>query len=190
MHVVARARLVLVRRPWIYWLVVVALSTLVAVTVHGQLSALDDARAEWGSTRRVHVALRQLDPGGPIDTRRVELPIALLPTGAITERPPDAVLRQRVAEGEVLTELDIAVRPGPAARAPEGTVVVAITDPLARVAPIGAPVRVAAEGLVVAESASIVDIVDDVVFVAVAPRDAPAVAGAAQRGLATLMYLP
>jgi hypothetical protein len=51
-------------------------------------------------------------------------------------------------------------------------------------------VQVAAEGVVLASRATVVETIDDVVFVAVAGREAPAVASAAHSGLATLLYLP
>ena len=51
MHVVARARLVLARRPWVYWAVVAALASALAVTVDARLTSLDEARRNWGSTR-------------------------------------------------------------------------------------------------------------------------------------------
>jgi len=190
MHVAARARLVLARRPWIYWAIILALASVVAVTVHGQLGALDDARAQWGTSRRVVVAASDLEPGAPIATRSADLPEALIPAAALAELANDAILRQRVAEGEILTEVDIAARPGPAARAPAGTVVVAVPDPLAKDISLGAPVRIAADGLILAESATVADVTDGFVFVAVEPHDAAAVAAAAQQGLTTLLYLP
>jgi hypothetical protein len=74
--------------------------------------------------------------------------------------------------------------------APTGTVVVALTDPLGRGASIGLKVQVAADGLVIAESATIVEVIDDVIFVAVDASAAPTVAVAAQQGTASLLYLP
>lgn len=190
MHVAARARLALARRPWMYWVAVGVVATAIASTVHSQLAALDDARAEWGTTRSVVVAAHDLDPDGVIDARIVDLPEALIPPSALSAVPDDAVLRQRVAEGEILTRLDVAAIGGPAARAPAGTVVVAISDPLAVGVPIGARVQIAADGLILAEAASVVDVSDAVVFVAVERRDAANVAAAAQQDLATLLYLP
>ena len=44
MHVAARARLVLARRPWIYWAVVAALATIAAIAVQGQLASIEAER--------------------------------------------------------------------------------------------------------------------------------------------------
>ncbi len=95
-----------------------------------------------------------------------------------------------MAAGEVLTTLDVTDVVGPAALAEPGTVVVALSDPLARTVVPGLRVEVAADGLVLADSATVTDVVDDVIFVAVSRRDAAAVALAAQQGIAGLVYLP
>ena len=79
---------------------------------------------------------------------------------------------------------------GPAALADPGTVVVALSDPLARNVVVGLNVQVTADGLVVADAARVAGVVDDVIFVAVSAGDAPTVAAAAQQGIATLLYLP
>lgn len=190
MHVAARARLLLARRPWLYWLAVAVLATSTALLVHQRITALDDARRSWGETRRVLVARDALTPGGPLLTDEVELPNAAIPRDALAELPEGARLRQHVTIGEVLTTSDVTARPGPAARAPRGTVVVGISDPLAPHTPIGATVQVAADGLLLADEATVVDSIDEVVFVAVDATDGPAVAAAAHQGVATLLHLP
>ncbi len=190
MHVAARARLFLARRPWVYWAVVAALASALAVGVHDQLTSLDEARRTWGSTRSVLVAERTLEPGEPIQAHPVDLPVAAIPPGALDDLPDGAQLHQRVGVGEVLTELDVAAARGPAARATTGTVVVALSDPLSRGVVIGLKVQVAADGLVIAESATVVEVDDDVIFVAVDASAAPTVAVAAQQGIASLLYLP
>ena len=103
MHVAARVRLVLARRPWAYWLIVATLAALPALAVHDHMTRLDQARRSWDETRLVLVASTTLGPGEPILTRTVEVPVALLPAGALEELPAGARLRQRVADGEVLT---------------------------------------------------------------------------------------
>jgi flagella basal body P-ring formation protein FlgA len=190
MHVAVRARLVLARRPWIYWAVVAALATIAAVAVHGQLASIEAERDRWGTSRSVLVATRQLEPGDVITAELVALPVAALPAAALVEPPTDAVVRQRVAAGEVLTELDIAHAVGPAALAEPGLVVVALSDPLARNVAAGQRVKVAADGVVLADQAEVTEVIDDVIFVAVPDREAVAVAAAAQHGSATLLYLP
>lgn len=190
MHVAARARLVLARRPWLYWAIVAALTAAVVVTTRNELATVERARAEWGSTQSVLVATRTLEPGDPIETERIDVPVAMAPSAALDDMPHDAILRQRVGAGEILTEVDIAPRPGPAALAPVGTIVVAIADPLARYVPLGASVQIAADGLLIAERATVTDATDDVMFLAVEPGVAPAVAAAAEQGLAVILILP
>jgi hypothetical protein len=190
MHVVARARLVLARRPWVYWTVVAALASTLALAVDARLRSLDEARNDWGATRSVLVAERRLVPGDTVAARLVDLPLAAIPPDALDALPDGARLHQRVGDGEVVTELDITALPGPAGRATPGTVVVAMSDPLGRGVTIGLNVQVAADGLVLAESATVVEVVDDVIFVAVDASVAPTVAAAAQQGVASLLYLP
>ena len=43
MHLVARARHVVARRPWLYWLVVVALAGCGALITAGAVAGIDDA---------------------------------------------------------------------------------------------------------------------------------------------------
>jgi hypothetical protein len=190
MHVAARARLVLARRPWLYWLAVAVLAATVATHVHGASARSEEARQRWGATRSVLVASADLAPDGPIEVERRDLPVAALPARPLTDLPPGARLRQRVGAGEVLTEHDLVVAAGPAARAPAGTVVVGLSDPLSPDATVGSTVRVVAEGIVLAATATIVDVGDALVYVAVAADDGPTVAAAAQQGIASLLHVP
>ena len=190
MHVAARARLVLARRPWIYWAVVAVLAGLAAVTMQGQISSVAAERDRWGATRTVLVATGHHEAGDPVAAEPMTLPVAALPDTALDVLPDGAIVRQRVAAGEVLTQLDLTGRSGPATLAEPGTVVVALSDPLARDVAVGLSVQVSADGLVVAGDARITGVVDDVVFVAVSERDGPSVAAAAQQGIASLLYLP
>ena len=122
-------------------------------------------------------------------SRRV-LPVAALPDGALDTLADGALVRQRIAAGEILTELDVTARAGPAALAEPGTVVVALSDPLARGVVVGLAVQVSADGVVLADDAVVSGVVDDVVFVAVSEPDGPRVAAAAQQGTASLLFLP
>ena len=190
MHVAASARLVLARRPWIYWAVVATLAALAAAAVHGEMASIAAERDRWGSTRAVMVTRQELEPGDEVAADLVARPIAAIPERALSEAPTGALVRQRVAAGEVLTELDMTRRNGPAALAEHGAVVVALADPLARDVVVGLRVQVAADGLVIARDATVTGVVDDVIFVAVDTGEAPAVAAAAQQGMASLLYLP
>jgi hypothetical protein len=190
MHVASRVRHVLARRPWIYWAAVALLAALAATVVRGEMNSIAAERGRWGTARTVMVASRSHEPGDPVAADPAAVPLAALPDRALSEIPAGAVVRQRVAAGEVLTELDVSSRPGPAALADTGTVVVALSDPLARDVAAGLAVRVSADGVVVADSAVVTLVVDDVVFVAVSARDGPVVAAAARQGTASLLYLP
>jgi hypothetical protein len=190
MHVAARARLVLARRPWIHWTAVGLLAAVAAITVHAQLDALARTRDDWGTTRPVLVARDAAGPGEGVSARTVQLPVAMLPDGALEEWPPGATLQRRVGAGEVLTDLDVSVGAGPAARAERGTVVVGVPVGSADAAVVGAPVQVAADGLVLADRGTVVDVTDGVVFVAVDRSDGATVAAAAHQGTASLLYLP
>jgi translation initiation factor IF-2 len=190
MHVAVRARHVLARRPWIYWLCVAGLAAIVAVAVDDRLDAIEQERSRWGATRTVLVADGALEAGDSVVARRVELPLAALPDATLSELTPDARMRQRATDGEVLTSFDVTSRPGAAGRADAGEVVVAVSDPLARNVVIATNVQIVADGLVLADSGEVVEVVDEVVFVAVDERDGPIVAAAAQQGIAALVYLP
>jgi hypothetical protein len=190
MHVVARARFVLARRPWLYWLAVGCLAAIAALAAHDRLAALDAARRDWGETRTVLVATRTLEPGDAPTAHRTDVPLTLLPVGALDTLPEGARVRQRVTQGEVLTDADVSGRAGPASLADPGTVVVGLSDPLSRDLAAGLDVQVVADGLLLSDEATVVAVADDVVFVAVAASDGPSVAAAAQQGLASLLFVP
>ncbi len=190
MQLITRARFELARRPWIYWLVVAALAVTVAVSVRAELATIGERRDAWGVSRVVLVADGDLLPGDPLRVREATLPAPVIPESAITSLPAGARLRQHVADGEVLVDVDVLTASGPAARAPAGTVVVGVIDPLMRSVRAGAAVEIAAGGRVVASPATVVDVVDEVTFVAVRPDDAASVAAAALDGTASLLYLP
>jgi hypothetical protein len=190
MHVAARARLALARRPWIHWSAVAVVAAIVALSVHTQLAALERARLEWGTTRSVLVAREAAEPGERVAANRTEIPVAALPDGALEQWPPGATLTRRVGRGEILTALDVTTAPGPAALAEPGTVVVAVPDPLAGVAAVGGHVLVAADGMVLSERAVVVGLGPEVVFVAVVRAEAAAVAAAVRHRTASVLFLP
>jgi hypothetical protein len=190
MSVVPRARLVLARRPWMYWSIVVVIAAFVGSFVHTQVTTLEHTRRAWGETRPVLVATAALEPGEPIRATLRDRPLAMLPDGALQELPTRARLQQRVGVGEVLTSTDITTAAGPAARAAIGTVVVGVSDPLSRNVTIGSSVRVVADGIVLADTGTVVDLAGEIVFVAIAAADGPIVAAAAQQGIASLLHLP
>ncbi len=190
MQIAARARLFLARHPSVYWVAVVVLAAGVAAGVRGQLRAVEAARERWAEFDQVLVAVREHDPGDVLATRAVELPVAAIPPSALDRPPPGARATQRINLGEIVVAADVMPPEGPAAGASPGTIVVPIADPLAREVRIGLDVRIAAEGLVLAADATVVEVIDDIVFVAVDPADAALVADAARRDTASLLYVP
>ncbi len=187
---IARARIFSARHRWLYWSIVALLAATAGGAAQRQLAAVDAERAAWGDTVHVFIASRDLSPDEIIAVDVVSIPVAMVPSAALTTLPDDVRLRQRVTAGEILTDADITAASGPAASATAGTAVVAVIDPLARSVVVGLEVRVSSEGVVLADDAMIVSVVDDVVYIAVAERDAPMVAAAAHAGLASLIFLP
>ena len=190
MQPVVRVRVFLARHPWWYWLAVAALAVTVAMIARDRLAAVEQSRVAWGTSRTVVVADVDHEPGDELRISRVELPAAAIPPSALGDLPPAARLRQRLASGEIVVATDIAAADGPAARASPGTVVVGVIDPTAPVDEIGVAVRIAAEGVVLAERGTIVELSGDVVYVAVDADRAAAVAAAAQLRLASILFLP
>lgn len=190
MHPVVRARVLLARHPLWYWLAVATLAVAVAFIARDRFAAVDRERDRWGTPRAVLVADVDHEPGDEFRVSKIELPAAAVPTSALEVLPASARLRQRIAAGEVLVTTDVATSEGPAARAAPGTVVVGVIDPIAPVDEIGIAVQVVAEGVVLATAGTIVDLVGDVVYVAVDADHGAVVAAAAQQRLATLIFLP
>lgn len=190
MQLAARVRLVLARRPWLYWLAVAGLAAGIAFGVERRLAQVDAARERWSPTTAVPVAVHDHRPGDPLVVRLVELPRAAVPDRAVGRVPAGARATQRIAAGEVVVDLDVLPAEGPAAGARPGTLVVPIPDPLAADLAIGQGLQVVAEGIVLAERATAVDVAGEVVFAAVDPADAPLVAAAVERGTATLLLVP
>lgn len=193
MHLAVTARRVLARHPWIFWVVCLSIAAAAATLVTGYVSALDQARRDLGATRTVLVAEADHLAGEGLRARSVEVPLTAVPTDAVDPDDPavdGAFVRQRVSIGEIVMAADLAAPTGPAALADAGTLVVGITDLLARNVRIGLDVQVAAEGVVLAERATVVDLADDVIFVAVDARDAPMVAAAARTSAASIIFAP
>src|SRR6056297_781252 len=193
MHAVARGRQFLARHPSAYWCTVALCAALAAWTVHQRIAAIDAERAAWGTARPVLMATAPLGPGDPIDAgdlRLVDVPEALAPERALAELPEGTRLRQRVGVGEILVDEDVTAAPGPAGRAPAGSVVVGLAAPDGDGAEIGLAVRIVADGIVLAHDATIVDRIGTTVFVAVPARDGPAVAAAERTGAAAMIYVP
>ena len=190
MHAVVRVRIFLALHPWWYWLAVAALAVAVAILARDRLAQVDRTRSEWGTSRTVIVTDSDHEPGDELRVSSIDLPAAAIPPTAVVALPADARLRQRVAAGEIIVATDIADSDGPAARASPGTVVVGVIDPSAPVDEIGVAVRIVADGLVLADRGTVVELSGEVVYVAVAASNAPVVAAAAQQRVASILFLP
>ncbi len=191
MHIVVRTRRALAVHPWIHWAVCVGLAVAAAVATHGYIARLDAERRAWGTTREVWVAVGDVAAGQAVRASTTEVPVALVPPGAVTEPPDDAVARQRVTAGRS-SSMPISPRRPARLRSPDPTP--SSSDWSTRwpaTSAIGLDVQIAAEGVVLrrrrARSSALSD---DVILVAVAARDGPIVASAAHDGLASVLFLP
>lgn len=188
-----RVRLVLARRPWLRWVVVMAIALAVGWNVKTRLDGVDDARSAWTDQRTVLVASLDHEPGDALVVESRILPAAASPRSALTVLPPGATVRQHVAHGEVVTETDVASGNGPAAAAESGEVVVAVSDPILSTAmstvSVGLRVSIHSEGIVLANDARITAVDGDVVFVALDVEDATAVSAAAQLRIASIAFV-
>ncbi len=191
------------RRPLVAWGLTLALAGLTAAVVGGLTARAGATLDRYGTTRSVVVAVAALPAGhelGPTDLTRRDVPIGLLPEGALDEVPVGRRLRSPVVPGEVLVPGRLAPEGlGPlAARLLPGTLglAVPVDGPGLRLEP-GDVVDVLAtfdpaavgEGdptITVAAGATVIDTVEGAVTLAVAAPDAPRVAFALAAGVVTL----
>ena len=192
MHVAARIRHVLARRPWLYWLAILVVAAAAATVAADAGAAVDDARRAWGRTRPVVVARVDLEPGDPLagGTTTRSLPVPLLPPSAVDEVASGAVARQHLGAGEVVVAADVAASGSPQALIPPGWSAVAVAEVVPTGAAIGDRVTAVADGVVLASDGRVVGHVGDAVLVAVPDDDAPALAAASAAGGAALVLRP
>lgn len=188
----ARARHVLARRPWLYWLIVVALGAGAALLTASALAGIDTARRAWGTTRAVVVATADLVPGQPLAGRTevVARPAPTVANGALTAVPADAIARQHVLAGEVVVDADVAATGGPAALIPDGWRGVPVAEPVPSGATVGDRVSAVASGAVLAADGIVVAQAADTLVVAVPGAEAAAVAAASATGELVLLLVP
>lgn len=183
-----RIRILLARRPLLYWLVVCAVALAVAMAVHGAVARAEQQRNSWGVVVSVVVAQRQVAPGesltGAVSTRKI--PQALVPVTAVRSLPGQALARQRIAAGEVLVGLDIAPDSGPLTLLPLGWLAIGIDETNADRFHIGDSAALLAGGAIIAPAAVVVQVLDGSVVVGVPSAAAGAVADAANQHLVTI----
>ncbi|HEY5664254.1 MAG TPA: hypothetical protein VIS05_09480 [Ilumatobacter sp.] len=180
------------RHPWLQWVTIAVLGGGVAWSVQSHVAAVDAQRQAWGATRVVAVAARGADVGEPVAVVGREVPVALVPDGAVSGAPPPGgwVARQRLTAGEIVTGVDIASGDGPWALTPPGWLGVPVVESPRSGAPVGTPVAVASGGLVLSGEALVVARHDEVTVVAVPSQAAPGVAAASNAGDLTLLLHP
>jgi hypothetical protein len=187
-------RRLLARRPWIYWTLTAAAAIATMATVLERVDRIDVARDAWGATRPVLVATGDVSPGEPIDATVGEVPVAIVPDGAVD--PADAgvsrVSRQHVLAGEIVTEADVGSpdASGPLALVPLGWLAVPIVESPPSGAAVGEQVRVVADGVVLSADALVVGYHDDATLVAVPEQVAPILPPAADSGGLALLLEP
>lgn len=190
MRLAARGRIILARHRWIYWVALAVIATGLGLIVNQRLDALDVERSRWADTRTVYVAQHDHRPDDTLSFESIELPVAAIAADALREPPDGLVARQRIGAGEVLVQHDVVPVVGPADQADAGTVVVGVVTVPAAPVGVGVRVRVASEGVVLASDGVVVDVFDDIVFVAVSEDVGAMVAHAAQIGTASLLFVP
>lgn len=198
----SRVRVFVARHPVVYWTLVGTLAATAALAVDERLDGVADARAAWGTSRSVLVAVRDIESGASVDSRSVVsrvLPVAALADDTLDAVPAGAVALHRIVAGEVVLGHHVAPGTGAAGRLPEGMSgilvptssaglpltlgdvvdVVAIDDPLGAQAGGGGSV-LAADGLVIGTT-------DNALVIAVDDTEAAGAAAAAASGRAVLV---
>jgi hypothetical protein len=189
MRWIPRVRLLLARRPWLYWLLVACCSIGIGAVMTTAMGNLRREREAWGQSTRVLVATRTVAAGdtvaGSFEWR--ELPLTMVPPSALTSMPNAASATQRIAVGEVVVDTDIASARAPLALLPDGWL--AISIPMAAsdresggsLFVAGDVAAVLAGGEIIAEDATVVAVAADAVVVGVPRSVAGAVAQAANQ---------
>lgn len=197
-----RARLLLRRRPLLWWLSVLGLSLVVGITVDGSLSRAEADARRFGPPVDIVVARVDLAAGAVAGPATVELrpwPESLVPAGTLRQVPDDRVVTQAVLAGEPV----VAARVGAGALVPAGSRALALptgpgalgvragdrVDLLATFDPLVAP-----EGedptVTVARAATVVSVRARSITVAVTEDEAPRVAFALSQATITLALTP
>jgi hypothetical protein len=125
MHLLAWVRLTVARHPWIYWLAIAVTAGVVALTSASALARVDATRRSWGEQATVWMAGTAIAPGEPINAAAHEIPMAVVPVGALRNSPTGTVAVQRIGAGEIVTTDDVAVS-GPAGLIPADWVAFAV----------------------------------------------------------------
>ena len=194
----------LLRRPLAYWAVAGLVAAAAGWFVADATGRAQRAASRYGEVGPVAVAVRDIPAGHEIRDADVELrdmPRALVPDDAVDEPPLGSIARTEIAAGEVVVARRLAPEglSGPSALIPDGHRGVSVptgpgrlplsvgdvVDVLATVDPLVSEEEVETTS-VVAAGALVVGVDDEAATVAVAARDAPALAAALAVGTVTL----
>ncbi len=187
MHALARIRLTVARHPWVYWLVISAVAGVVALGAARAMAGVDAARRSWGEQEAVWVASTAIEPGQPIHADRRQVPRALAPPSAVVVAPVEAVARQHISPGEIITEVDLASR-GASGLIPDGWLAFAVPAAVAHFA-AGDHLRVYSGDQFLAAGV-VVDRGESELMVAVPIEAAPAMATALLANTVTIALTP
>lgn len=182
-------RRILVKRPWIYWLIVAIAAAGAGASMLERSDRVDAERATWGETRSVWVAVVDHEPGDPLTVERREVPRAVVADGA-ADTVAGFAARQHVAEGEIVHDSDIAAPTGPQALTPRGWLVVPVIESPTSGAALGDRVRVVGDGVVLSQNAIVVGHHDGSSLVAVPTDEAASVAALSTHDGVTLLMIP
>jgi Flp pilus assembly protein CpaB len=167
---------------------------VVGVGVHHEFRPADATRRAWGSSTPVVVVTAPVPAGTRLRSPAVvvrPMPLGIVPEGALQQLPTSGRATIDLAPGQVLTAAMVdRSRRGPVAGAlPAGTVGVVVgTGPLRPAVSPGDHVDVVATDTT-ARRATVVQVSDDAVTLAVRPAEAAAVGSAALVGPVALILL-
>lgn len=111
MRLLPRLRLLLARRPWLYWLVVGLCAAVVWWSLSAAADGVEAERARWGATQRVWVTAAPVAAGSPVAAVAREYPQAMVPASAVTAEP-SGVAAHALAADEVVVQGDVAAEGG------------------------------------------------------------------------------
>ncbi len=188
MRWIPRVRILLARRPWIYWTAISVVAVVVGVSVAGLLSDIRRARESWGETTTALVAVTLVEAGEVISDsyEAREVPLAMVPPAALTSMPPGAIATQKISVGEIVLTSDVDHGAGPLALLPSGWLAMSVQMSVDDTFVAGAPAVIVAAGSTIAPNAVIVRIVADGLIIGVPADVAPAVADMVLQRLAVV----
>lgn len=109
MSILPRLRMLLARRPWLYWLIVGMCAIAVWLSVSSAQAQVTQERDSWGTTRKVWVASGPVVAGEVLRATVAEYPTAMVSPSAVSSLAAGALAARSIADGEVVVAADVAV---------------------------------------------------------------------------------